>query len=186
MKINHKLLFLLAVPMTPLLAADQGFIKARGNPGDAGIFVDGKYIGPASRFTVPERYALDPGAHDVVIRDPRFEEFATKVTIAVGKTTKISYHPKRLPEPKGPFGRLRLGGGEKESFMSVTSGDVGAVYLNTRFVGYVDELNNLGSGILRPVGDYDLLISSPLFGEIKQTVKIEANKLTIIPLPKKD
>lgn len=186
MKISHKLLFLLAVPMTHLLAADQGFIKARGNPGDAGIFVDGKYMGPASRFTVPEKYALDPGAHDVVIRDPRFEEFVTKVTVAARKTTKISYHPKRLPEPKGPFGRLRLGGGEKESFLSVTAGDVGAVYLNTRFVGYVDELNNLGSGILLPVGDYDLLISSPLFGEIKQTVKIEANKLTIIPLPKRD
>ena len=186
MKPSYKLLLLLTLPLTSVIGAEQGFIKARGNPGDAGIFVDGKYVGPASRFTVPEKYALDPGTHDIVIRDPRFEEFSVKVTIAGRKTTKISYHPKRLPEPTGPFGRFRLGGGEKESFISVTGGDVGAVYLNTRFVGYVDELNNLGSGILLPVGDYDLLISSPLFGEIKQTVKIEANKLTIIPLPKKD
>ncbi len=185
MKLCIRSLLLMALPLAQLFAADQGFIKARGRPGDAGIFVDGKYIGPASRFTVPEKYPIESGAHDVAFRDPRYEEFTAKITVTPGKTTKISYHPKQLPEPKGPFGRLRLGGGEKESFISVTSGDVGAIYLNGKYVGYVDELNNMGTGILIPAGDYELYISSPLFGEIRQMVKIEANKVTVIPLPKK-
>ncbi len=178
-------LLMVILPVATLVAADQGFVKARGKPGDAGIFVDGKYIGPASRFTVPEKYSVEAGSHDVAIRDPRYEEFTAKITVTPGKTTKISYHPKRLPEPKGPFGRLRLGGGEGESFISVTQGDTGAVYLNKKFVGYVDELNNMGSGIQAPAGDYELYISSPLFGEIRQMVKLEANKVTVIPLPKK-
>jgi hypothetical protein len=92
---------------------------------------------------------------------------------------------KPLEPAKPPFGRLRLGGGEPESFISVSQGDVGAVYINDRFFGYVDELNNLGSGLLLNPGTYDVHISSPLFGEIRQKVTIEANKVTVIPLPKK-
>ena len=185
MKLRNIFVLMVALPLAQLVAADQGFIKARGKPADAGIFVDGKYIGPASRFTVPERYAVDPGSHDVTFKDPRYEEMTTKVTVVAGKTTKLKYNPKKLPEPKGPFGRLRLGGGEKESFISVTAGDVGALYLNGKFFGYVDQMNNMGSGLLIPAGEYELYISSPLFGEIKQQVKIEVNKVTVVPLPKR-
>ena len=32
--------------------------------------------------------------------------------------------------------------------MSVTSGDIGAIYINDKFYGYVDELNNPGGGLL--------------------------------------
>ena len=89
---------------------------------------------------------------------------------------------KALEVAKPPFGRLRLGGGEPESFLSVAAGDVGAVYLNDRFVGYVDELNNAGGGLLINPGTYDLRISSPRFGEIRQNVTIEPNKVAVISL----
>ena len=168
-----------------LAADDSGHIKASGKPGRAGLFINGKYIGPAARFTVVEKYECPTGEVEVSLRDPRYEEYTTKITIQRGKTAKVKYSLKKLPEPQGPFGRFRLGGGEAPSFISVTSGDVGAVYLNGKFFGYVDELNNPGSGILLPPGSYDLHVSSPLFGEITQKINIEANKLTIVPLPKK-
>jgi hypothetical protein len=176
----------LSILTLPLSAADNGYIKLRGRPGAAGLFVDGKYVGPASRFTVPEKYPLDPGSHEVSLQDPRYEEFKQKVDVKAGKTTKLHYSMKKLPVPQAPFGRLRLGGGEPESFMSVAAGDVGAFYLNDKFYGYVDELNNVGGGLLIPPGTYQLHVSSPLFGEIRQEVKIEANKVTVVPLTQKE
>jgi hypothetical protein len=166
-------------------AGDDGHIKARGRPLRAGVFVDGKYVGPAGRFTIPEKYDVAPGTHEVTLKDPRFEDFTTKVTVQAKKTVKISYKLKALPVPQPPFGRLRLGGGEPESFISVATGDVGAIYINDRFYGYVDELNNAGGGLLLPPGTYRVHISSPLFGEITQQVTLEANKVTIIKLPTK-
>jgi hypothetical protein len=56
------------------------------------------------------------------------------------------------------------------------------VYLNEKFYGYVDELNNVGGGLLLPPGTYRLKVDSPIYGTINQDVTLEANKVTVIPL----
>lgn len=165
--------------------ADNGYIKARGSPTGAGLFVDGKYIGPAGRFTVPEKYEVAPGEHQILLTDPRYEDYTTQVTVQPKKTTKIHYKLKKKEPPKGPFGRLRLGGGEPESFISVAYGDTGPVFINGKFAGFVDELNNAGGGMLLPPGTYEVKVQSQAFGEINETVKIEPHKVTVIPLRKK-
>jgi hypothetical protein len=173
-----------AFAVAPALAQETGYIKARGKPGDAGVFINGQYVGPAVRFTVPEKYPAPAGEVEVTFKDPRYEDYTTKVTVRLKKTTKIHYALKPVEPAKPPFGRLRLGGGEPESFMSIAAGDTGAVYINDKFFGYVDELNNPGGGLLLNPGTYDLHIASPLFGDIRQKVTIEANKVTVIPLKK--
>jgi len=173
---------LAAVAVAPALAQETGYVKARGKPGDAGVFINGQYVGPAVRFTVPEKYPAPAGEVEVTFKDPRYEDYTTKVTVRLKKTTKIHYALKPVEPAKPPFGRLRLGGGEPESFMSIAAGDTGAVFINDKFFGYVDELNNPGGGLLLNPGTYDLHITSALFGDIRQKVTIEANKVTVIPL----
>ena len=173
---------LFSIVLTLSAADNTGYIKARGKPTGAGLFIDGKYIGPAGRFTVPEKYPVDPGEHTVSLQDPRFEEYTTKVTIQPKKTTKISYKLKPATPAPPPYGRLRFGGGEKESFISVTAGDTSPVYINDKFYGFLDELNNVGGGLLLPPGTYNVRCSSPLFGDINQQVTITANQVTVIGL----
>ncbi len=176
---------ILILTATTVAAENTGYIKARGGPTGAGLFVDGNYIGPAGRFTVPEKYAVEPGEHEIALRDPRYEDYSTKVSVQPGKTTKIHYKLKKLAPPKGPFGRVRFGGGEEESFISVTAGDTGPVYVNNKFAGFIDELNNPGGGLLLPPGTYTIRAESQRYGVISQTVTVEANKLTVIPLERK-
>lgn len=173
---------LAAFAVAPALAQETGYIKARGKPGDAGVFINGQYVGPAVRFTVPEKYPAPAGEVEITFKDPRYEDYTTKVTVRQKKTTKIHYALKPVEPAKPPFGRLRLGGGEPESFMSIAAGDTGAVFINDKFFGYVDELNNPGGGLLLNPGTYDLHITSALFGDIRQKITIEANKVTVIPL----
>ena len=168
-----------------LFAQDSGKIKAVGKPGNAGVWVDGKYVGPASRFTVAEKYDVSAGDVEVVIRDPRYEDFSSKVTIRPNKTTKVKYSLQKRELAKPPFGRFRLGGGEPESYISVTAGDTTPVFLNGRFFGHVDELNNAGGGILLNPGTYALSFDSPIYGSVKQNITIEANQVTVVPLRRK-
>ena len=177
---------LILVAVAGATAQETGYIKARGKPGDAGVFVNGQYVGPASRFTVPEKYPAPAGEVEVSFKDPRYEDYTTKVTVRPKKTTKLHYSLKPVEPAKPPFGRFRLGGGEAESFISVATGDTGAIYINDKFFGYVDELNNPGGGILLNPGTYDLHIVSSTFGEIRQKITIEANKVTVVPLQKKE
>jgi PEGA domain-containing protein len=166
----------------PGSAQDTGYIKAYGGPGDAGIWINGKYAGPAHRFTLSEKYPAPAGDVEVTFKEPLYEDYTVKTTVQPHKTSKVKYTMKKLEPPKPPFGRIRLGGGEPESFLSVAAGDTGAVYLNDKFVGYVDQLNNAGGGLLVNPGSYDVRVDSQKFGDIHQKVTVEANKVTVIPL----
>jgi PEGA domain len=177
MRTMKNILFVLAATAA-LCFAETGNLKVKASPTGAGLFVDGKYVGPAGRFTLAESYPVEAGTHEIVLRDPRFEDFKASVTVTAGKTTKLRAKMKRMEEPKGPFGRLRLRGGESESFWSVAQGDTGAVFLNGRFMGHVDELNDVGGGLLLPAGTYELMIESQKFGNIKKMVQVEAGKVT--------
>lgn len=171
----------LSVMTLPLIAADGDTkLRVRSAPRGAGVFVDGKYVGPAGRFSVPESYAIEPGSHEVTLKDPRYEDFSAKIDAKAGKTTKLSAKLKKKEEPKGPFGRLRLKGGEGESFWSVAAGDIGAIYLNGAFMGHVDELNDVGGGLLVPAGTYELKVQSQVYGEFTKTVTIEAGKVNAV------
>lgn len=186
MSILSKSTFALLALCAPfVLAQEPGRIKAVGKPGNAGVWIDGKYAGPASRFTVAEKYDVPAGEVEVVIREPRYEDFSTKVTVKSKKTTKVKYSLTKRELAKPPFGRFRLGGGEPESYISVTAGDTSPVLLNGRFYGYVDELNNAGGGILLNPGTYQLSFDSPIYGSVKQDITIEANKVTVVPLRRK-
>jgi PEGA domain len=179
------------VVLSALLAAsafgakDYGYIKARGGPDDAAIFVNGKYIGPASRYTVPEKYQVPLGEIEIAIRDMRFEEFATKATVRPGKTVHIHYSLKRREPPKPPFGTLRLTGGKIGNEESLGGGDDGAVYINDRYAGYVRQLTSLGSGMLLNPGTYELHIQSAAFGDIRQQITIEAGQTKVVSLGNK-
>ena len=85
---------LAAVGAVTAAAQGTGYIKARGKPGDAGVFVNGKYVGPATRFTVPEKYAAPAGEVEVTFRDPRYEDYTTKVTV---RPDRASVEPSAVP-----------------------------------------------------------------------------------------
>ena len=165
------LLALLAAAGT-LMGQPSGsaYLKTKVDPGRAGVFVDGKYVGPAANFGASRKYALPPGEHKIKLVEPRYEDVDTTVTLTAGKTTVVSQTMKALPVPKGPFGVLRTISPEKYA----------AVYVNDHYMGHADEFNNFAQGLKLPVGEYDVRIEPGAGAPIKQHVKIDANKTVIV------
>jgi hypothetical protein len=162
----------LAAAGTTLMAQPAGsaYLKTSIDPGRAGVFLDGKYLGPAGNFGISRKYALPPGSHQLKFVDPRYEEFTTAVELTAGKTTKVEQKLKELPKPKGPFGKLRTAVPEKYS----------AVYLNDHYYGHAGEFNNPTQVLMLPVGEYDLRIEPPTGAPKTQKIKIEADKTVIV------
>jgi hypothetical protein len=164
-------IFIAAGVMTAAsLAAQTGYLKTKVEPGRAGVFVDGKYVGPAANFGMSRKYALEPGEHKITLKEPRYEEMTTTVTIQGGKTTVLAETMKALPVPKGPFGVLRIKNADKFA----------AVYVNDKFCGHADEFNNAFQGIKLPVGEYTVRIEPTAGQPVTQKVKIEADKTIIV------
>lgn len=174
-----RILLLCAALLPASLLAQDGRITTSGKPGAAGVFIDGKFAGPAARFGARGKFAASAGEHTVTIRDPRFEEFSTKITVSAGKTAKVKYTLKPLAAPQAPLGIIRLGGG---NYGQRIEGDRGAVYLNGVFMGHVDEFNHPGSGIEIKAGAYELKVVSEEFGEINRRVTVEPGKVVKVPI----
>jgi len=151
-------------------SAQEAYLKTNVNPGRAGVFVDGKYVGPAANFRIGRKYALPAGKHEVKLVDPRFEEYSTTVELKAGKTTKVAQSLKPLPPPKGPLGGLRTPISEKYA----------AVYVNDHFYGHAGEFNNTSQRMMLPVGEYAVRIERTSGGPINQKVKIEQGKTVVV------
>ena len=151
-------------------AADTGRLKTEVNPGRAGVFIDGKYVGPAANFKIARTYEVAPGEHEVKLSDPRYEEIVRKVTITAGKQTVVKETMTALPPAKPPFGKLRV----------ENSDHFAAVYVNDRFMGHVDEFSNFAQALLLNPGTYEVRVV-PLNGSpITKSVTIEADKTVIV------
>ncbi|HWC98871.1 MAG TPA: PEGA domain-containing protein [Candidatus Sulfopaludibacter sp.] len=154
-----------------LTAQETGYLKTKIEPGRAGIFVDGKYVGPAANFGSSRKYALAPGKHEIKLVEPRYEEITTSVTIEKGKTANLTQTMKAIPEPKGPFGVLRTKSPDKFA----------AVYVNDRFCGHADEFDNYWQGMKLPAGEYTIRIEPTNgSGNVTKKVTIVANKTIIV------
>lgn len=151
-------------------AADNGKLKTEVNPGRAGVFIDGKYVGPAANFKVARKYDVAAGEHEIKLEEPRYQEIVKKVTITAGKTTVMKETMVALPPAKPPFGKLRVENADHFA----------AVYVNDHFMGHVDEFSNFAQALLLNPGTYEVKVV-PLSGApITKTVTIEAEKTVIV------
>ena len=161
---------ILALAALPLAAQQTGSLCVKANTGRAGVFLDGKYLGPAANFRVARTYSVPAGEHELKLADPRYEEFDSKVNIVAGKKTTIKQALKELPPAKPPFGQLHTRSADKFA----------AVYVNGRFMGHAGEFNNNSQALLLNPGDYDVKIVPTSGAPIEQKVKIEADKSVIV------
>ena len=160
---------LVAVPL--LAQQPDGYLKAKVDPGRAGVFIDGKYVGPAANFGVSRKYAVAPGKHEVKLADPRYEEAVIEVEIQPGKTARISQSLKRLAPAQPPFGTLRIIGADKFA----------PVYVNGRYHGHADEFSNSSQGLLLPPGQYEVRVDAMSGASlVKESLSITANETTTL------
>ena len=159
----------LALPLRAQPSAN-GSLVAKVNPGRAGVFVDGKYFGPAANFRVARTYTVPAGEHEVRLVDPRYQEFVTKVNIEAGKKLTLRQTLTPVPLAQPPFGRLR----------TISADKFAAVYVDEKFCGHADEFSNSSQGLLLNPGEYDVKIVPSAGAPVLAKVKIEAEKVSIV------
>lgn len=156
----------------PAFAQQQGFVKFKVDPSRAGVFIDGKYVGPAGNFAMSRKYAVAAGEHEVKLVEPRYEDVTTKVTVTAGKTSVVSEKLKARQPAQPPFGLLRTVG---------ITDKFDPVYLNDKFYGHAGEFNGPAQGLKLPPGDYKLKVTSVDGNTLKEeAIKIEANKTLVV------
>ena len=148
-----------------------GKLKVKAKPGTAGVFIDGKYVGPASNHKSTRTYNVAAGDHEVTLSEPRFEDMKSKITIHAGETLVLQQKLKELPAPTGPYGRIKVMGFDKYA----------AVFLNGKFYAHADELSNMVQGLLIKPGEYAIRVE-PQNGNApyEQKITVEEGKTVTV------
>jgi len=156
--------------LLPLAAQQTGTLKVKVSPGRTGVFVDGKYLGPASNFGMARTYTVAAGEHDLKLAEPRYQEVVTKITVPSGKRLVVSQQMTALPVPKPPFGTLKTHSADKYA----------AVYINGKYYGHNDEFDNFAQGLLLPPGTYEVRIEPASGSAVVKSVTVEADKTVVV------
>ena len=168
MKTGFLLAMLTAAAAMAQMPDKFGFVYTKVTPASAGVFVDGKYMGPSSLFADKARAIRVPvGNHRVEIVDPYYVTLASDFQIVDGQYNEISKEMK----PNGKAPTKKVGAIVTEGFGEA------AIYIDGDYFGHV------GRELRVKPGKFMLKITS-MDGTILRELKVElANRETIL-IPK--
>ena len=127
-----------------------GILKTKVVPSDAGVYIDGKYVGHADQFNGPgQKLYITPGEHEVRFSIAYYQDYSTKVNVQANQTTVVEQSLSRSDEqlPKPPFGRIKI---------HVQPLAKTAVVVNGRVAGHADQANGPGQEMVVEAGHYKI------------------------------
>ena len=152
----------------------EGKLKVKASPSRAGVFLDGKYLGPAGNFARTRTYRVPAGEHELILREPRYQEYKSTIRVEPDSTLTIARTLDLKPTAKPPFGTLKVAGFEKYA----------PVYVNGDYMGHAEEFNFGRQGLLLNPGTYDVKVTSPAGATLlEQKVTIQEKSTETVRKP---
>jgi hypothetical protein len=131
---------------------------------NAGVWIDGQYVGHVSELKGDKKVVILPGEHTISARQSGYQDIEQKVTVEPGKTLLFT---------------VRLAKDSKVQYSKVTSEikihvepDRAAVFLDGSFVGYVHEFGGVGRAMLVNPGKHEIKIALPGFRDFTTQVNL--------------
>jgi len=131
---------------------------------NAGVWIDGQYVGYVHELKGDKKLLLLPGEHDIVVRQSGYQDSDQKVTLEPGKPLVFTVQLTKDP-------RLQYSKVTSEIKLHVEP-DRAAVFLDGTFVGYVHEFGGVGRAMLVNPGSHEIKIALPGFRDFTTQVKL--------------
>lgn len=164
------LAFLILACPASLLAQNQvmGEVAFEGKTHvekNAGVWIDGTYVGYLKELKGKKKVLLLPGEHQITARFSGYEDFNRKIVVEPGQKELVAVVLRLVPGATVPkiTSSLRLDIEPRRA----------AVFLDGRYVGHVDQFDGKSSPMLMSPGKHRVKIELPGY----QTFETEVNLL---------
>jgi len=135
---------------------------------NAGVWIDGQYLGYVKELTGDKKILLLPGKHEIIARQAWYQDHVEQATLEPGQIYIIRLAMQkdgRKPSPTAT-GELKL---------SVTP-DRAAVFVDNQFVGHVNEFQGIGKAMLLTPGKHQVRLALPGYLPFETVVDLHANQ----------
>lgn len=119
----------------------------------AGVWVDGQYLGYAKEMKGDKKIMLLPGKHEIVVRQPWYQEYVEQAVLEPGEVHVIDLHlEKEAQRPgKDATGELKIDADPARA----------AVFVDKIFAGHANEFDGIGKALLLTPGKHHVRIALP-------------------------
>ena len=135
---------------------------------NAGVWIDGQYLGYVKELNGDKKILLLPGKHEIIARQAWYQDHVEQATLEPGQIYIIRLAMQkdgRKPSPTAT-GELKL---------SVTP-DRAAVFVDNQFVGHVNEFQGIGKAMLLTPGKHQVRLALPGYLPFETVVDLHANQ----------
>jgi hypothetical protein len=122
---------------------------------DAGVWVDGLYMGYMKELRGSKKLLVPPGEHDIAFREGGYKDVVTKVVLQPGQRMDLLVQMEKDPLAQYPAVT-------SEVKISIRP-ERAAVFVDGRYVGHASEFDGVWKGMLLNPGKHQFKISLPGF-----------------------
>jgi PEGA domain-containing protein len=169
--------FVLFISFTPASARAQnqvmGEVKFEGTTKiekEAGVWIDGQYVGYLKELKGNKKIMLLPGEHDIAVRQSGYDDFTKKVVVEPGSTQVVSAVLLKSPRATAPeiTATLKLSIEPKRA----------AVFLDDKFVGHASEFGGKFRSMLISPGKHRVKVELPGYRTYDTEINLLAGQKT--------
>ncbi|HKW66741.1 MAG TPA: PEGA domain-containing protein [Terriglobales bacterium] len=150
------------------ILAEVRFSGATSVERNAGVWVDGQYVGYLDELKGDKQILLLPGKHEFAVRQAGYKDFAEESVLEPGQVVMMKIRLMKdtsLPMPTQTA----------ELKISVKPGRA-AVFIDDRFIGHADEFSGLGHGLLVTPDKHRVRIALPGYQTFETEVTVRPNQ----------
>lgn len=146
------------------ILAEVKFVPATKVEKNAGVWVDGQYLGYVKELKGSKKVLLMPGKHEIVIREPWYNDYVEQPLLEPGEVHTISLTMSRNAKSENIHATAEL----KIS----ADPERAAVFVDDQYVGHVDEFNGPGQALLLVPGQHHVRLALAGYQPFETTVDV--------------
>lgn len=120
---------------------------------DAGVWVDGQYVGYLKELNGSKKLLLLPGKHLIQVQESGYVGFRQQIMVEPGETQKVTVSMDKDPaaDYSKDSAELKISGHPKRA----------AVFVDHQFVGHINQFDGIGQGMLLTPGRHQIEVALP-------------------------
>lgn len=139
---------------------------------NAGVWIDGQYVGYVNELKGDKKILLLPGDHEITVRQSGYHDLTQKIIIEPGTVRDIAVRLERDP-------RWKYSDVNAEIKIKVTP-DRAAVFVDGAFAGYVHEFGGVGRAMLLAPGKHQIKIALTGYKDFTTEVNLSPNQKFVL------
>jgi PEGA domain len=134
----------------------------------SGVWIDGQYVGYLKELKGSKKVLLLPGEHEIAVRQAGFKDFTQRIVLEPGQKYVVSVAMEKDLQAQYPDVTAEL--------KICLKPNRAAVFIEDRFVGFVDQFDGPGQWLLLAPGKHRVKITLPGYQTLETEINLTPNQ----------